>query len=210
MMNDKKKSTKKGKSNDNRDLDGIDLQPEDKIKYLESQTQALETQLASRSETTADALAEAESLRLQLVDTKEKNEEEKETSMDVMQSMTRQYKSMKEDLLNKINESERTIASLRDEIVLLKSKHAEEIQQKEGLLQQKDKESMKKAQDKARETDNPDAKRKLQDRIKAIRDRLRKRAQQEGALSLVTERMDIKSKKMLDQVVKATKGKIIS
>ena len=53
---------------------------------------------------------------------------------------SRQYKSMKEDLLNKINERERIIASLRDEIVLLKSKHAEEIQQKEGLLQQKDKE----------------------------------------------------------------------
>ena len=135
----KKKSTKKGKSNDN--LDGIELQPEDKIKYLESQTQALETQLSQRSTTTADALAEAESLRLKLAKTKEKNKEEKETSMDVMKSMTRQYKSMKEDLLNKINERERTIASLRDEIVLLKSKHAEEIQQNEGLLQQKDKEA---------------------------------------------------------------------
>jgi len=135
----KKKSTKKGKSNDN--LDGMTLSPEDRIKYLESQTSALEMELTNRSESAADALAEAESLRLQLTDTKEKNEEEKETSMDVMKSMTRQYKSMKEDLLNKINERERTIASLRDEIVLLKSKHAEEIQQKEGLLEQKDKEA---------------------------------------------------------------------
>ena len=67
----------------------MEMQPEDRIKYLESQTSALESQLANRSETTANALAEAESLRLQLVDTKENNTEEKETNMDVMKSMTR-------------------------------------------------------------------------------------------------------------------------
>jgi hypothetical protein len=52
--------------------------------------------------------------------------------------MTRQYKGMQEDLLNKINERERTISTLRDEIETLKMLHKEEIAQKDIIIKQKD------------------------------------------------------------------------
>ena len=112
--------------------------PEDRIKYLESQSQALEQQLAYRAEATAEAVAEVESIQEKLADATAKLEEEKERSMDMARSMTRQYKGMQEDLLNKINEREREMQSLRDELETLKVTHKEDIAQKNSEIQQKD------------------------------------------------------------------------
>ena len=121
------------------DLDGMPITlPEDRIKYLESQTQALEQQLAYRAEATAEAVVEVESIQEKLANATAKLEEEKERSMDMARSMTRQYKGMQEDLLNKINEREREMQSLRDELETLKVTHKEDIAQKNSEIQQKD------------------------------------------------------------------------
>ena len=121
------------------DLDGMPITlPEDRIKYLESQTQALEQQLAYRAEATAEAVAEVESIQEKLIDATAKLEEEKDRSMDMARSMTRQYKGMQEDLLNKINEREREMQSLRDELETLKVTHKEDIAQKNSEIQQND------------------------------------------------------------------------
>lgn len=90
--------------------------PEERIKYLESQTQALEMQLAYRSEATANAVAECESIREELAHATKKYEDEKKLHNDVTRSMTRQYKGMQEDLLKKITEREETVESLKDEL----------------------------------------------------------------------------------------------
>ncbi|KAL7554913.1 hypothetical protein ACHAWF_018469 [Thalassiosira exigua] len=121
--------------------------PEDRIKYLESQTQALEMQLAYRSEATAKAVAECESMREELADATQKYEGEKQMSMDVTRSMTRQYKGMQEDLLNKINDRERIIETLKDELENHKALHKEEIAQKETIIQQKDADAEKRRLD---------------------------------------------------------------
>lgn len=118
--------------------------PEDRIKHLESQTQALELQLVFRSEDAAATAAECQAIREELADAIEKYENEKKMSMDVARSMTRQYKGMQEDLLNKINDRERLIESLKDEMETLKSAHQKEITTKNDVIQQKDDDATKK------------------------------------------------------------------
>ncbi|KAL7532919.1 hypothetical protein ACHAXR_008993 [Thalassiosira sp. AJA248-18] len=108
--------------------------PEDRIKYLESQTQALEMQLTYRSEATANAVAECNSIREELANATHKYEEEKQMSTDVTRSMTRQYKGMQEDLLNKINERERIIETMKDELETLKAVHEEQMAQKDSII----------------------------------------------------------------------------
>jgi len=130
--------------NDNDFLDGLHIAvPEDRIKHLESQTQALEMQLAYRSEAAANAVAKCETIRIELADATEKYESEKKFSIDVARSMTRQYKGMQEDLLNKINDRERIIESLKDEIETLKALHKEQIAQKDCVIQRKDADAIK-------------------------------------------------------------------
>mmetsp|Transcript_10795 Transcript_10795/g.19575 ORF Transcript_10795/g.19575 Transcript_10795/m.19575 type:complete len:182 (-) Transcript_10795:64-609(-) len=134
-----KKSKKKAAKGSNEDLDGMQIAlPEDRIKYMESQTQALEMQLAYRSEATANAVVECETIRQELADATQKYEDEKQMSIDVTRSMTRQYKGMQEELLNKINERERIIETLKDELETLKRVHKEQIAQKDDIIQCKD------------------------------------------------------------------------
>jgi hypothetical protein len=134
-----KKGKKKAPKGRNDDLEGMPIiLPEDRIKYLESQTKALEMQLAYRSESTAINLQECKSLREALVDATHKYEGEQRRSGDVARSMTRQYKGMQEDLLNKINDRERIIEALKDEVSTLKAVHAEQIAQRDSFIQEKD------------------------------------------------------------------------
>lgn len=125
------------------DLEPSITNPDDKIKYLESQTKALELQLAYKAEMTSNAIAEAESVKAELDAANEKFEEEKQITMDVTRTMTRQYKGMQEDLLNKINEREGMIAALKDELEMQRVAHAEQIEEKNRVIEEKDAESAK-------------------------------------------------------------------
>ncbi len=126
-------------------MDGMPIVlPEDRIKHLESQTQALEMQLAYRSEDTANTVAECEAIREELADATHKYESERKMSIDVARSMTRQYKGMQEDLLNKINDRERCIEALKDELEKLKAVHRKQLADKDDVIQQKDADAAKK------------------------------------------------------------------
>ena len=95
-------------------------------------------QLVHKSELTSDATAKVEIIREELNTITSKFEEEKQTTMDVTRTMTRQYKGMQEELLNKINERERLIATLKDELEMQKMVHAELIAAKDRVIEQKD------------------------------------------------------------------------
>lgn len=130
--------------NDDDFLDGLPLAvPEERIKHLESQSRALEMELAYRSEAAANAIAKCETIRLELADAAQKYECEKIFSIDVARSMTRQYKGMQEDLLNKINDRERIIDLLKDEIEKLKALHKEQVAQKDCVIERKNSDVMK-------------------------------------------------------------------
>ncbi|KAL7484455.1 hypothetical protein ACHAW6_010094 [Cyclotella cf. meneghiniana] len=125
-------------------LDGMEITlSEDKIKHLESQTKALEMQLAYRSEMTSHAVAECESMREELAEATHRFEEEKQSTMDITRTMTRQYKGMQEDLLNKINERERIISTLKDELEMQKALHKEQLAAKDRIIVQKDENAIK-------------------------------------------------------------------
>lgn len=110
----KKKGAKKGGGDDG---DGVGIAlPEDKIKYLQSQTQALELELAYRSETTAKASSDCKQMLEKVKNARRERDDAKQMTLDVTQDMTRQYKGMRDELLSKINEREHTIQSLRDEL----------------------------------------------------------------------------------------------
>lgn len=141
-MPDKVKKIKAPKKGKNDDLDGMQIVlPEDRVKHLESQTQALELQLAYRSEDVVNTAAECDAVREQLSDAIQKYESEKKMSIDVARSMTRQYKGMQEDLLNKINDRERLIENLKDETEILKGVHRKRIADMEEIIKQKDADS---------------------------------------------------------------------
>ncbi|KAL3821836.1 hypothetical protein ACHAXA_003338 [Cyclostephanos tholiformis] len=129
------------------DSDGTPTATEDRIKQLESQTKALEMELSHRSEDNANALAEYNAIRKELADATQKYERERKLYIDIAQSMTRQYKGMQDDLLNKINERERIIESLKDELETLKAMHRKEIAVKDDVIQQKDADAAKKREE---------------------------------------------------------------
>ncbi|MFN5998691.1 MAG: hypothetical protein ACK47Z_16420, partial [Paracoccaceae bacterium] len=56
----------------------------------------------------------------------------------------RQYKGMQEDLLNKINDRERCIEALKDELETLKAAHKKQIADQDDVIQQKDANAAKK------------------------------------------------------------------
>jgi len=119
-------------------MDGLHIAvPEDRIRHLESRSRALEMELAYRAEATANAIAKCETIRLELADATQKVHSEKIFSIDVARSMTRQYKGMQDDLLNKINDRERFIETLKDKIETLKELHTEQVAQKDCVIQRK-------------------------------------------------------------------------
>ncbi len=101
-------------------------------------------QLAYRSEDTTSTVAKCEAIREELADATQKYESEKKMSIDVARSMTRQYKGMQEDLLNKINDRERCIEALKDELEKIKAVHRKQLADKDDVIQEKDADAAKK------------------------------------------------------------------
>ena len=125
---------KKGASSNN---NGLDLSPEDQIKHLQCQVTALQVELAARRETAARAVADRESTKQDMADAAKAHDEEKEVSEAVIRDATRQYKAMKEQLLDKINVRDNTIQNLRDELERKQKYHEDMVEEKDGTIQAK-------------------------------------------------------------------------
>lgn len=125
---------KKGASSNN---NGLDLSPEDQIKHLQCQITALKAELAARSETAARAVADRESTKQEMADATKAHDEEKDVSEAVIRDATRQYKAMKEQLLDKINVRDNTIQNLRDELERKQKYHEDMVKEKDGIIQAK-------------------------------------------------------------------------
>ena len=125
---------KKGASSNN---NGLDLSPEDQIKHLQCRITALQVELAARRETAARAVADRESTKQEMADATKTHDEEKEVSEAVIRDATRQYKAMKEQLLDKINVQDNTIQNLRDELERKQKYHEDMAEEKDGIIQTK-------------------------------------------------------------------------
>lgn len=119
--------------------EGLDLSlPEHKIKYLEGQTQSFQIQLAHRSELVANASSRFESMRISLAEMTERYEKEKQATIDMTRDMTRQYKGMQDDLLNKINAKEKTIQELTDSLNINEKENKRILEAKDVILKGKE------------------------------------------------------------------------
>ena len=113
--------------------------PEDKIKYLKAQTMSLELQIAHRCEMSASTAMEYESMKKSLDDTMKKYEQEKQFTIGLTRDMTRQYKGMQDELLNKINAREKVIQDLTDTLSTTRTEHEKAIEVKDDIIREKEK-----------------------------------------------------------------------
>ncbi len=135
------KGKKKKAASKSKDAGEI-VSPEDQIRLLQSQTSSLEFQLACKSEETNDVIAECVELRTALAEAKKKHQEEKQMTADISATMTRQFKGMQHELLEKIAEREGIIQTLRDELIETQKVATEQIAAKDRIIQQKDEDAV--------------------------------------------------------------------
>jgi len=110
---------------------------EDKIKRFQSQTQALEIELAHRSEISVNATNDCKTMKGKLHNAQRECDMAKQETDEITQDMTRQYKGMQDDLLNKINVRERIMEDLRDKMKVLIEQHTIELQKRDKIIDQK-------------------------------------------------------------------------
>ncbi|KAH9098795.1 hypothetical protein Ae201684P_018005 [Aphanomyces euteiches] len=112
---DKKKGKdKKGAADDTTENGGV-LTPEDQVKLLGCVNRSLQQQLADRHELAVRAMEAKRELQNRVSDLQRDFEAGKNDTFGITQDMTRQYKSMQEELLNRINALENTNTELRDQ-----------------------------------------------------------------------------------------------
>ncbi|KDO34521.1 hypothetical protein SPRG_00584 [Saprolegnia parasitica CBS 223.65] len=130
-----KKDKKKGKEKKDESADnGGVLTPEDQVKVLGCMNRSLQQQLADRQELAVKALEAKRELQNRVADLQRDFETGRSQTFGITQDMTRQYKSMQEELLNRINTLENTNMELRDQLELARV-HLEEVKRdKDGAL----------------------------------------------------------------------------
>jgi len=89
------------------------LTPEEQAKLFLS---ANRSQLAERHELTVKAMESKRELQSRVADLQRDFDRERVETFGITQDMTRQYKSMQEELLNRINTLENANAELRDQL----------------------------------------------------------------------------------------------
>lgn len=139
-MPPKKKASGKKNKNSSSGNNGLDLSPEDQINHLQCQIAALQSELTVRSEAAAKAATQRDEIKQEMAETTNLNKQEKEVSEAVIRDATRQYKAMKEQLLDKINVRDNTIQDLRDELERKQKYHDDMVEEKDGIIQERDEE----------------------------------------------------------------------
>merc|ERR1711865_124934 len=86
------------------------------------------------------ALASRKELQHRVSELKGDFEDEQDQTFQITADMTRQYKSMQEELLNRINICENTIAELRDQLQISKIKIEETLKEKDRIVALKESE----------------------------------------------------------------------
>lgn len=132
-----KKSSKKSSTLASADGMGISS-PEDKITHLEALVKSLELELSHKVETYASTMETCESTKQILDNTLLNLEKEKELTASLMRDMTRQYKGMQDNLLDKINQREKIIQQLTDNLSTFKMEYENQIKEKDKIIQEKE------------------------------------------------------------------------
>ena len=134
-MGPKKKAEKKDAGGGGGELDA-----DAKIKFFMLTCQSLQVQLAERTEESSKALAAKRELQARVEQINRDFEDEKNATFEITQDMTRQYKSMQEELLNRINLLEESVQSLNDQLADADIRQERLLKDKNAIIQMKDEE----------------------------------------------------------------------
>ncbi len=113
---------------------GMPLSLEDQVQQLGAHIQALEVELAKRTEETINANRKANVWEEKLNEITRKYKEEQELKLSITKDMTRQYKMMQHDLIGRLTMKEKKIEELMDDIQKLKTQHENELQNRDVAL----------------------------------------------------------------------------
>ena len=83
--------------------DGQELDGEAKLNFFMLQCQSLQVQLSERTEDSSKAMAAKRELQARVEQLAKDFEEERNTTFEITQDMTRQYKAMQEELLSRVS-----------------------------------------------------------------------------------------------------------
>ena len=133
-----KAAPKGGRKKKKAPSDALPLDPEDQVRHLQVQVDALQMQLAHKADLAAHASSSCESMKKEVIKARQRYAEETELSLGVTRDMTRQYKSMQEDLLNKIIERENNIQNLKDDSDQTAKSHEAAIREKKFAIRTKE------------------------------------------------------------------------
>jgi len=115
-----------------------ELSPEDQIKMLKFTIDSLQIQLADRSEETSRAIHSKDQVTERLEDLSKSLEDEKESKLDLLQSMTRQINEMEIEFLTKLTIKEEEITQINEKTQEIQQKLHDEIKLKESFIDEKD------------------------------------------------------------------------
>jgi len=104
-----------GPADDGAENGGV-LSAEEQAKLFQSANRSLQMQLAERHEVAVKTLESKRELQERVSDLQKDFERERKETFGITQDMTRQYKSMQEELLNRVNTLENTNTELRDQL----------------------------------------------------------------------------------------------
>ena len=113
---------------------GMTLAPEDQVKQLLIQIKALELELAQRTEISSNSARHAQSWEDKYKEMSSKYQEEHELKLAITRDMTRQYKMMQEELIQKLSDKERAIQELVDNAHYMTVRHEADLEKKENDL----------------------------------------------------------------------------
>lgn len=131
----KEKKGKKAKDKiDNRAENGGVLTSEEQAKLIQSANRSLQMRLAERHEITLKTLESKRELQERVTHMQKDFEQERKDAFGITQDMTRQYKSMQEELLNRVNILENTNTELRDQLELARVNFEEMKHDKDRMI----------------------------------------------------------------------------
>ena len=128
----------KGKGPGDGPEDGAPLTPQEEAAMHEAMCKALKMQLADRTEDVSQSLAEKRRLEGEVEKIKKDFEEEQKSAFEITRDMTRQYKGMQEQLVDRITQLSVTVQELQDKLEEAEQKLEETVREKDRVIAAKD------------------------------------------------------------------------
>ena len=120
--------------------EGAPLTPEDEARMYEATCRSLQMQLADRSEQMTTIQEEKRALDEKVAKIQGDFEEEQKTAFEITRDMTRQYKGMQEQLVDRITQLSHTVQELQDKLEDAEQHLEKTVREKDRVINAKDEE----------------------------------------------------------------------